>query len=246
MKQLIQLVIALLIVTATGRAQSFEGELTYKVSFNPGPNLVKMGVSKEMIIDKMKSDGEYYDTVRMIIKDGNYVRKINSSLGKWMIYRSDENKIYRFEEKSSFVTVADASTDKSRVLSIPEPEVIKLDTVKEIMGIECQAIALSWDGLGQEIYFYSPDIAPLPPSAFANHKAENLNTVLAATQAYPTEITRILNGVMEVTMTLVNYEASSVEEDTFSIPSLKKVKGKDAKLVEEMTGEIMMKIVSKK
>lgn len=235
----------LLIAMAKTMAQSFEGRLIYKVSFEPGPALIKTGATKEMIIERMKSQGEYYDKVEVSIKGGDYYKYINSSNAKWMIYKASDNKVYRFESDEEYVTISDAGSTQTGMITLPTPDIKEIETTKEIMGMPCKAIKLSWGDRGEEFYYYSPEFAKIDAQLFANHKEEYLSEVLNRTGAYPTEFTKTLNGVITLTMTLIEVKEEAQEPKLFEIPKLKKAKGKEVKMISELTGFTVMKVAKK-
>ena len=50
--------------------QSFEGTLSYISDFELAENMKKMGMTKEMLHDKMKQDGSYSDTIIIVSLSG--------------------------------------------------------------------------------------------------------------------------------------------------------------------------------
>ena len=64
------LIIFLLITTAQiVRAQSFEGLITYALSYEVKGKFSSM---KDVLMEKLKEKDDYFDTLKVYIKQGNY------------------------------------------------------------------------------------------------------------------------------------------------------------------------------
>jgi len=232
-----------MIQVSTG--QSFEGKLTYKVDFEINEErLGEMGVTKEMIVDKMKKEGEYYDKIIYRFKEGNYVKEDNSSNKKRFVYKSLENKIYLFEDESEYVTIMKGENpslinQKSESSSI---RVHQIDSIKIIKNDTCKLVKLTWGNLSEEYHWYNPSKIIIDYNLFQRHNYEYLNKILEITKAFPFEITKSVGKFMTITMTVDEIEELDVEENIFAIPELKKSKRKGDKYFERVTGNIIMKI----
>jgi hypothetical protein len=89
-----------LLVTTSSFCQNFEGLLKYKLNLEIDPAIEKSGVTKQMIIDNMKTEGTYAEEEDVYYKDGNYYLSLAGSKKYWSIYNPDNNKIYAFQEGS--------------------------------------------------------------------------------------------------------------------------------------------------
>lgn len=90
-------------------AQNFEGILTYDVEFELNEGVAeKFEISKEELLEKMKSRNEYFDEINWYVRDGEYVKEDNSKLKKKVVYKKEENKLYFFEGESEYVMIVDA------------------------------------------------------------------------------------------------------------------------------------------
>jgi len=65
-------IIALLALVSSGLVcgQSFEGALIYVADFTVEERMEKMGLTKDIMIAKMKEDGSYTDTITVRISKG--------------------------------------------------------------------------------------------------------------------------------------------------------------------------------
>ena len=109
MKKLLFTVLITFVSTFTF-SQSFEGKLIYKVEFDiKATKFGNIDISQDQIIEKMKSSNEYFDSLTVFIKKGNYIKIINSNSEKKAVYKSETNKIYSFQQDFEYVTISDAN-----------------------------------------------------------------------------------------------------------------------------------------
>jgi len=222
-----------------GVSQSFEGVLTYSVTFELDGPLAEM---KEEVYEKMRSKGEFFDTVKVAIKGGNYMKIDNKPEHSTVIYSSDQNKIFGLQEGFEYVTITDAANYNSLNMNFDTPDVRKVDSIKYVKGIPCNLVMLEWSKLCSGWYFFNKETASVDPTLFENHNFEFLNLVLSETGAYPLEIVQSVNQLLTVRMTLVSIEEKEVADNVFAIPELKKAGKKYARFVKQMTGNEVMKI----
>ena len=242
MKKL-NLIALLLLVTTLSFAQSFEGKLTYVVEFDiTAQKIGDFEITETQILDKMKEEGAYFDTIIITIKEGNYIKKNNSNTQETVIYLSDSNNVYVLQKDFEFITITDASKISPFNIEVGEYKLIKSDTTKSILGTDCEIITLSWGTLGTEQYCYNKDMAPIDPKLFENHIYEGLNTVLNITHSYPLEIKKTMNDFISVKMTLVNYADEKIDDAVFVLPAMEAAEKEYSDLMLQMTGSRVMKI----
>lgn len=235
--------IIILACTSFAPQTSFEGKLTYKVEYHIEPVTVgDLVLTEDIILDKMKRDGEYFDEVTVWIKGGNYVKKENSKSEKRMVYLAEENKIYTLENDFEYVVIIDGSTRSTFNIEFDEPKIEEFDSTKVINGTECKLLKLSWGDQGEEYYFYNSDVAPLNPALFDAHKYEFLNEVINVTESYPLEIYKTVSKMLSIRMTLVSVSEESVDESLFELPEMKKANKEYTKMMKTMTGADVMEI----
>lgn len=238
------LLLLLMLSNILVNAQSFEGTVSYKIDFEfDSLALSKMGGTMEMMEEQMKANGEYFDTIKISIKDGNYIKEDNAKLTKRIIYKSEVNKIYIFQKDFDHVIITDATNYSAINLSHDEPEIIVSDSVRIINDIECTAVVMKWKGIGEEYYFFNPEILSLDASLFSKHNYEYLNTLLNISNAYPIEIIKTLNQFVTIKMTLIDYKKEKIDGAAFDLPKLKKANKEYANMMKKMTGSDVMKIV---
>ncbi len=222
-----------------GYSQSFEGVITYSVEFEMKGKLEEL---KDQVLEKLEREGAFYDTVKIFIKGDRYKKITNAEKAKSTIYIPEENELYFFEKGSEYVTILTAAEYGAINLNLPEPEVVKLDSVKMINGIHCNLLKLKWGNFGEGYYAYNSEKASIDPVLYREHNFEYLNVVLAATKSYPLEMTSDLNNVIAIRMTLASLQAVELTNEVFQIPALKKAEKKMTKFVDQATKGRIMKI----
>ncbi|MBL4624002.1 MAG: hypothetical protein JKY42_02500 [Flavobacteriales bacterium] len=212
---------AVLICSLTS-AQYFEGKLTYKVEFDIKQMTIgEMVITREDIIEKMTKNGEYFDTVTVTLKGGNYIKEDNSSLEKRLIYKSDVNKIFVFQKDSEHEFIIDANKYDAYNSGFNGVTVEMIDSTKTIGDINCSLLKLSCGKSGESYYFYNSEIAKLDPKLFKDHNYEYFNTVVGKTNSYPLEVVEIVNNFASTKMTLVSISEEKVSDDLFNIEKIK-------------------------
>lgn len=202
--------------------QSFEGKLTYSVEFDiKSQKFGGFEITKEQVIEKMKSNGEFFNKIFVTLKQGNYIKEDNSSSEKRIIYKSDVNKIYTFQKDFEYEVITDADKYNAYNLDFKEPKIEEVDSLKSINGFDCKLLKLSWDKLGEEYYFYNSEIARIDPELFKNHNYEFFNTVVGKTNSYPLEIVKIVSNLISIKMTLVSISEEEISDDLFDIEKIK-------------------------
>jgi hypothetical protein len=223
--------------------QSFEGTLTYKVEFDIKTQKVgNFEISKEQVIQKMKSDGEYFDEVVLTIKEGSYEKRDNSDAQKRIVYKPDVNKIYTIQKNFEYVVITDASKTNLMKLDLPKPTFKNIDSTKLVNGHECSLLKLTWDKTGNELYFYNSAFLKINSSLFQNHNYEYLNEVLNVTNSYPMEIVKTVSDFITIRMTLVNVSEKEIEDSQFNLPEMTTAEKDYEEMMLKMTGAEVKKI----
>jgi hypothetical protein len=223
--------------------QSFEGKLTYKVEFDiKAKKIGNFEIKKEQVIEKMKEDGDYFDSITVTIKNGNYIKEDNSKTKKRIIYKTDLNKIYTFQKDFDHVVITDAKKYYGMNLNLKEPKIEQIDSLKVINGNKCKLIKLSWDKLGEEYYFYNSEIAKLDSEKYKNHNYEYFNAIIGISKAYPLEIVKKVSDFISIKMTLIIMEEIKIEDTLFELPKFKKAEKEYAEMMLKITGSEVMKI----
>ncbi len=238
------LIIYSLLAFSVSFGQSFEGKLTYKVEFEVKTKKIgKLEITKEQVIEKMKKDGDYFDSLTVTIKNGNYLKEDNSSTKKRIIYKSDVNKIYTFQKDfDHHVVITDAKKHYGMNLNLKEPKIEQIDSLKVINGNNCKLVKVKWDIIGEEYYFYNAEIAKLDLEQLKKHNYEYFNTIIGLTKAYPLEIVKKVGDFMTIRMTLINISEVKIEDSAFALPKFEKAEKEYAEMMLKITGSEVMKI----
>ncbi|MBN8572638.1 MAG: hypothetical protein J0M05_01890 [Candidatus Kapabacteria bacterium] len=236
MKKTLMTIIILWTVPVYG--QSFEGTLSYISDFELAENMKKMGMTKEMLHDKMKQDGSYSDTIKISYKQGNYYILTNNNPKSWSIYKAETNKIYTMQDgdAADICTVTDASIDLQFTMTSKMPTIEKLDTTVIVGGVSCSIVRVKWKS-GTYDYYYDPTKLTVDPALFSKHVYDGWADFLKISKALPVKIVKTTKGMMTVTMTLVTTKTEVIDEKLFSIPKL--VPDKDLNLIKIANREVM-------
>ncbi|WP_299684400.1 hypothetical protein [uncultured Dokdonia sp.] len=236
-----KLLLLLCIVSTTMYAQSFEGTLTYKIEYDIQTDKA-FGVSKGQILETLKESGDYFDTLTIRIKDGNYEKTANSKERKRIVYTSSDHKIYTIDNGFEYVLIQNAKKYAATKIQFGKPTFTQNDSLTTIAGKECISITLDWNGLGQETYFYNDTFLNIDPELFKDHKFEYFYDILKRTKSYPTQINKSLNGLMEIRMILVDYVSEEIPDSSFDIPELEPAEKEYTDIIKETTGNDVMRI----
>jgi hypothetical protein len=191
----------LLLLTKIIFAQSFEGVITYKNSYQ---SLVQT-FTDEQWKSIVGSQEEYY------IRGGNYKSVMNGSVVASYWYHTKENKLYTEFQDGNTMYWNDAAVNTDSVLSI---EVKK--NAARILNYNCDELILHCRK-GTQTYDYAPQLAA-DPSMFVNHKFGNWYDYIKIAKALP------LRMVIEQAQVIITSEATSVKpmhlsDDFFVLPA---------------------------
>jgi hypothetical protein len=205
------------------RGQSFEGTLTYaaEYKFNVSPDMEKMGVTKEKLIEKMIKEGTWSDSIKVTYKQDNYIIYTDFSPAAWSIYRGQTNRIYSFKENDTagVCIVTDASIDLEQQMKGIKPVTANTGITVDINGWMCELVRVIWKS-GSYDYYYQPSTFKIDPALYANHISEGWAGYLQISHALPIKIMKSINGVGTVTLTLSTFKEETVDDKIFEIPEL--------------------------
>ncbi|TKC00676.1 hypothetical protein [Pedobacter cryophilus] len=217
-----QILVTIIILTSTlSYGQSFEGTLTYVANLEVSKKLEEMGMSKKIILDKMRSEGSWSDTIRTSYKQGDYYNLTNNNPRTWAVYKSETNKIYSMQDGagSDICTVTDASVDLEFKMTGKMPHIYKLDSTAIVEGVKCNIVRVKWKSGVYDYYFNSTKLT-VDPLLFTTHIYDGWAEFLKISKSLPLKIVKSTNGMMEVTMTLVSIKPEAIKDELFSIPTL--------------------------
>ncbi|MEC4048399.1 hypothetical protein OX284_003075 [Flavobacterium sp. SUN046] len=181
--------------------QSFEGKITYTVSYKS-----KLSeLSDQKWASMLGSEQDYY------IKGGNYKSITNGSMLEWQLYNSKENTIYNKSKSPNGAIPIDASQQTD---VITKTEIIK--NAATILGYTCDEIIITTTS-SVEKYFYSSKLS-VDPSVFQKHKYGNWYEFVSRSKALPLKI--IIDNhqfLMESTATAV--KEIKLKDNFFDLPA---------------------------
>jgi len=236
MKQSLTLI--LIIISHITFSQSFEGTLTYITDLEISPKLEKMGMTKQSLVDNMKKDGSWLDTLSISYKKSNYYYKSSNNLKSWLIYNSETNKIYSVQDgvKNEICSVIDASIDTEFAYTNKMPIVTKIDTIVIVNNIECKIVRVKWK-TGTYDYYYNSSMFNINPEMYSKHLYDGWYEFLKISNSLPIKIVKIVNGTMTVTATLINSKTNEIDDKLFTVPNL--ITDKNLNIIKSPNREIM-------
>ncbi|MCL2131357.1 MAG: hypothetical protein FWH36_02695 [Lentimicrobiaceae bacterium] len=217
-----QILTAILVLT-TGLVfgQSFEGTLVYKTDFEfqISEKMAEMGITEEIMVEKMKKDGSWTDSITTSYKQGSYIKYSNCNPQSWSIYNPQTNKLYAFIEGENTCVVSDASVDLDYQM-IGKPTIEKLDTIVEINGMKCEIVRFSWKA-GVYDYYYNNSFLKIDPTLFENHIYDGWADFLKISNSLPIKIIKSIDGLITTTFDLIRHSEETIDPKLFKIPKLK-------------------------
>ncbi|HYF03933.1 MAG TPA: hypothetical protein VEC36_11185, partial [Patescibacteria group bacterium] len=203
--------------------QSFEGTLVYKADFefHISEKMAQMGITEEMMKEKIKNDGSWSDSIKTSYKQGEYITYTNSIPQSWSVYKQKDNKLYSFQngEASDICTVTDASIDLEFQMTGNKPTIEKLDTLVELNGMKCEVVRVRWQA-GIYDYYYNNSFLNVNYKLFEKHVYDGWADFLKISNSLPVKIVKSVNSLTTVTLTLVRHSQQTIDPKLFTIPKL--------------------------
>ena len=218
-------IITTILVFTTGLlfGQSYEGTLVYKTDFQfkISEKMMKMGITEEMMKEKMKKEGSLTDSIKTIYKQGDYINYTNFSPQSWSVYKQLANKLYSFQdvEASDICTVTDVSIDMEFQMTGNKPIIKKLDTVVEINGRKCEIVRVLWKS-GTYDYYFDSNFLKVDAKLFENHIYDGWADFLKISNSLPIKIVKSVKGLTTVSHTLIRHKEETIDLKLFEIPEL--------------------------
>lgn len=218
--------IAILLCLTTGLlyGQSYEGTLVYKTDFQfqISEKMSKMGITEELLKEKMKQEGSWTDSIKTSYKQGDYITYTNFSPQSWSVYKQETNKLYSFQdgEASDICTVTDVSIDLEFQTTGNKPTVQKLPTIVEIGGRRCEVVRVQWEN-GTYDYYYDSSFLKIDARLFKNHIYEGWADFLKISNSLPVKIVKSVKGLSTISLTLIRHTEGTIDPKLFEIPKLK-------------------------
>ncbi|MBO6659230.1 MULTISPECIES: hypothetical protein [Roseivirga] len=147
-------------------AQSFEGKIVYKVSYE---SKIK-DVSNDQMTAFMGEDHVYY------LKGGDYKLLSNGEFFESQLYIHSENRLYNKTAQSDTLYWIDGAFEDTEVMSFRF-----LDETAEVLGYKCKMFEVV-ESTGKTTYFVNEQFE-MDPSLFTNHNFGNWGFVIEKTRA---------------------------------------------------------------
>ena len=214
------LAIALISIFSQINAQSFEGSITYALDFELSEKMTSAGLTKAAMLEKLKSEHLWWDSITTSYKAGNMYSSLGNS-GAWSVYRADSNKIFTFQNIDSMdiCEVNDASIDLEFTMTGKMPRIIPKDTIVMVNNIACQMIRVKWK-TGTYDYYFNKEQFKIDPALFSKHVYDGWAEFTKLSGCLPIKIVKTTKGIMSVSMTMVSSKAGKVDDKLFTIPEL--------------------------
>jgi hypothetical protein len=214
------LILIVLAIACQSSAQSFEGSLTYTTEIELSPKATEMGITKELLMEKMSEDGTWADTVVMKYKAGDYVKEVLSDLRSRAVYKATEGKIYTFTEANEdLCVVTDATVDLEYKMTNKKPKVYAVDSTVTVNGYHCKIVRVQWK-TGTYDYYYDASVLKVKPELFEKHILDGQAEYLKIAGSLPIRIVQSCMGLGYTTFTLVDRKAETINSKIFNIPKL--------------------------
>jgi hypothetical protein len=214
--------------------------MTYKseYKFNISPEMEKMGVTEKVLIEKMKDEGTWSDSIRITYKRNNFIMYTNVSPAAWTIYKGETNKLYSFQEKDldGICTVTDVSMDLEEQMTGNKPVIGLTGDRIEINGWMCEVVRVIWKSGSYDYYYHSSSFS-VDPILYTNYVYDGWAGYLKISHALPIRIVKSINGVGTVTLTLSGYKEEIVDDKIFTLPEL--IPDKDLNVIKIANRELM-------
>jgi hypothetical protein len=202
-------------------SQNFEGTITYITDFEVSPKMIEKGLTKEVLLEKMKNDGLNFDTIFISYKNGSYYKYSTNKLKTWSLYTDSSQNIYTVSNgiENEICTITNANLDTEYAYYNIMPTVIKLDTIVAVNGIDCSIARVKWKS-GYYDYYFNSDILKTDPKLFSHHVYDGFYEFLKISNSLPIKIVKYGGSSMTTTETLINFNQESIDNKVFYIPNL--------------------------
>jgi hypothetical protein len=210
-----------LIASALTKAQSFEGTLIYVCDIELSKNMAKKGQSKDSTLTQLRKNDAWFDTLKTVYKEGNYLKVLGNKHQSKILYRADSNKIYAFESSKgkNIGTVSNADIDFEKTMNGQEAVITTPDTLVWVNGIACNLVRIQMKFVTYE-YYYSKAHYPMTARFYANHAVGSWYAYLRRANALP--IMMVIKSDYSITkiFTLISAKEEKINDNIFTAPEL--------------------------
>ena len=203
-------------------SQSFEGKLEYFVNTEIIGDTLVQNISKNKLIEKLKSQGEIpIDTLTYIYSSKGDFVSISKYGSKDIIsnYIKKNNLLYTFIGDFNIVSAIDVTIDLEEKLGNP-PSAKKINEKEKIGDLECYIVEVKWK-TGIYRYYFSDSILKIDPELFKDYNYDQFYAFLRISNALPIKIEKLTNNFFKSTYLLHSYTPQKIDKVIFSIPKMR-------------------------
>ena len=212
----------LMFVGAIAHAQPFEGKLVYVLDFELGESAQKMGLTKEVLLEKMKEEGTDFGLMNIWYSASGFYRKemVDANKGEYVIYRPDSNAIFTFTGTDDIIAVNDAGVASGTGMGLDvKDDWTLLDTLVSINGKQCK-ILVNNSATGKATYYFAEGYLPVDVAFFKGHVTDGWADYIDRAGHLPIKIDCEVNGFMSTSQTLVSADEMNTDLQMFYVPAL--------------------------
>lgn len=200
-------------------SQNFEGVLSYSMDFELLDQLKQMGVTKEVLAEKMKKENSFSKTINCSYKNQNYLIEMIDN-GTRSIYLGEDNTIYTRGKNEDLVVAIDAGIDLENLMFGTKAKIENKETDVVILGKKCNKVVITGKA-GVSEYYYNSDFLKIDPELYKNHKYDMWYEFLSISKSLPLRIVKEVKGMMKIKMELINYKEEEIDVENFILPKIK-------------------------
>ena len=208
----------LILMSTISFSQNFEGTVTYELDIEVSEKMKEMGMTKEVLIEKMKESNTFFKVIKYTYKNDNYLIE-PEKVGTKSIYNGNDNKIYTIQKNEDIIVATDASIDLQEKMTGKPPKIQNSDDNVIIYDKPCKKVSIIWD-MGTYEYYYNSDYLKINPELYKNHIYDGWFGFLKISKSLPFKIVKKQMG-MTMTLNLTNISETPIEDKIFKLPKMK-------------------------
>ena len=129
-------------ITTISFGQNFEGTLSYSYDIELSIEMKETGLTKEILMKKMKEENSFSSQINYSYKENNYLVEMidNGTISK---YIGEKHTIYTREKDDDLIVASDASIDLENLMFGTSPQIEKKETDVIILGQKCDKVVIT-------------------------------------------------------------------------------------------------------
>lgn len=219
MKTSKNIIILLLLISTVTFGQNFEGTLTYSTDISLSSKMKEMGLTKEILMDKMKEENSFSSKINYSYKSGNYLMEMVDN-GTTSKYIGEKNTIYTRQKNDDLIIGVDAGIDLENEMFGTTPKIEIKETDVIILDKKCSKVVVTWK-TGIYEYYFNSGFLKMDSNLYKNHKYDMWFEYLKISNALPLRIVKKTGGMMTLTMDLISINETQIDLKRFDLPKMK-------------------------